>query len=129
MLAIDTNVVVRYLVDDDHAQYVRAERLVENTPVFVSNTVLLECEWVMRSGYGYEAPKFVEAIREFAGLPTVNLESPKLAATALIWHERGMDFADAMHLGRAGGCEAFVSFDKGLAKAASKLGAMHVRAP
>jgi predicted nucleic-acid-binding protein len=77
MLAIDTNVVVRYLVDDDHAQYVRAEQLVENTPVFVSNTVLLECEWVLRSGYGYEAQKFVEAIREFAGLPTVNFENPK----------------------------------------------------
>ena len=73
---------------------------------------------VLRSGYGYEAPKFVEAIREFAGLPTVNLENPKLAAIALTWHERGMDFADAMHLGRAEGCEAFVSFDKGLAKAA-----------
>ena len=98
MLAIDTNVVVRYLVDDDHDQYVRAEQLIENTTVFVANTVLLECEWVLRSGYGYEAPKFVEAIREFAGLPTVNLESPKLAATTLAWHERGMDFADAMHL-------------------------------
>jgi predicted nucleic-acid-binding protein len=129
MLAIDTNVVVRYLVDDDHDQYVRAEQLIENATVFVANTVLLECEWVLRSGYGYEAPKFVEAIREFAGLPTVNLESPKLAATALIWHEQGMDFADTMHLSRSESCDAFVSFDKGLAKVAAKVGATKVRAP
>jgi predicted nucleic-acid-binding protein len=129
MLAIDTNVVVRYLVDDDHDQYVRAEQLVENATVFVANTVLLECEWVLRSGYGYEAAKFVEAIREFAGLPTVNLESPKLAATALAWHERGMDFADAMHLSRSEDCEAFLSFDKRLAKAAAKVRAMEVREP
>jgi len=54
---------------------------------------------------------------------------PQLAVAALEWHEQGMDFADAMHLGRAEGCEAFVSFDKGLAKAAAKLGAIEVRAP
>jgi predicted nucleic-acid-binding protein len=52
-----------------------------------------------------------------------------LVATALSWHESGMDFADAMHLGRAEGCEAFVSFDKGLAKTAAKVSRMPVRAP
>jgi hypothetical protein len=40
-----------------------------------------------------------------------------------------MDFADAMHLSRFEGCDAFVSFDKGLAKSAAKVGAMDVRAP
>ena len=104
MLAIDTNAVVRYLVDDDHAQYVRAERLVENAPVFVSNTVLLECEWVLRSAYGVEPRDFIEAVRDFAGLPNVTFEDPELAATALDWHEKGMDFADALHIlvGRTG---------------------------
>src|ERR1700735_56802 len=112
MLAIDPNVVVRSLVDDDHDQYVRAEQLVENATIFVANTVLLECEWVLRSGYGYEPLKLVEAIRACAGLPSVTHESPKRAATALAWHEWGMDYADAMHLSRSEDCEAFLSFDK-----------------
>jgi predicted nucleic-acid-binding protein len=129
VLAIDTNVIVRYLVDDDHEQFGQADRLIRTSPIFVSNTVLLECEWVLRSGYGYRADEFVRALRGFAGLPTVTLESPKLAATALEWHENGMDFADALHLRRAEGCEAFVSFDKRLAKAASKLSGMKVRSP
>lgn len=129
MLAIDTNVIVRLVVDDDHEQFVRANGMIANHPVFVSNTVLLECEWVLRSAYGLEPSDFVEAVRDFAGLANVTLEDPKLAATALDWHEKGMDFADAMHLGRAEGLEAFVSFDKGLAKAAARLGAMDVRTP
>jgi predicted nucleic-acid-binding protein len=43
--------------------------------------------------------------------------------------KRGMDFTDAMHLGRATGCDAFVSFDKALAKAGGKVAATKVREP
>jgi predicted nucleic-acid-binding protein len=129
VLAIDTNVIVRLVVDDDHEQFLRANRLISNHPVFVSITVLLECEWVLRSAYGLGVSDFVDTFRDFAGLANVTLEDPKLAATALNWHEKGMDFADAMHLGRAEGLEAFVSFDKWLAKAAGKASAIEVRAP
>jgi predicted nucleic-acid-binding protein len=79
--------------------------------------------------YGLGVSDFVDAFRDFAGLANVTLEDPKLAATALNWHEKRMDFADAMRLGRAEGLEAFVSFDKGLAKAAGKVGAIEVRSP
>ena len=129
MLAIDTNIVVRLIVDDDHEQCLRAKDLITNYPVFVSNTVLLECEWVLRSAYGLDPSDFIEAFRDFFGIANVNLEDPRLVATALSWHESGMDFADAMHLGRAEGCEAFVSFDKGLAKTAANVSRMRVRAP
>lgn len=129
VLAIDTNVVVRYLVDDDHEQFRKVESLIRGTPVFVANTVVLECEWVMRTGYGYSRREFIDAIQDFAGLPNVELENPRLVATALVWHADGMDFADALHLGQAAECDAFVSFDKRLAKAAAKAGAPKVRAP
>ena len=129
MLAIDTNVAVRYLVDDDHTQFLAARRLVESAPVFLSSTVMLELEWVLRSGYGYRPNEFATALRAFAGLPTVTLENPHLAATALGWHERGMDFADALHLAGASGCEAFMTFDPRLANAAAKVDAIPVRAP
>lgn len=59
----------------------------------------------------------------------MTLENPRLAATALDWHERGMDFADAIHLAGASGCEAFMTFDRGLANAAAKIEAIPVRAP
>jgi len=129
VLAIDANVIVRLLVRHDDEQLRRAKSLLATSDVFVANTVMLECEWVLRSAYGFDAASFVKGFRGFAGLANVSLEDPQLAVAALVWHEQGMDFADAMHLGRAEGCEAFVSFDNGLAKAAAKLGAIEVRAP
>jgi len=129
VLAIDTNLVVRLLVRHDDEQLRRAKSLLASSEVFVANTVMLECEWVLRSAYKFDAASFVKGFRSFAGLANVKLEDPRLAVAALEWHEQGMDFADAMHLARAEGCEAFVSFDKGLAKAAAKVGAMEVRAP
>jgi predicted nucleic-acid-binding protein len=129
VLAIDTNVIVRLLVRHDDEQSRRAKSLLASSEVFVANTVMLECERVLRSAYGFDAASFVKAFRGFAGLANVSLEDPQLAVAALEWHEQGMDFADAMHLARAEGCEVFVSFHKGLEKAAGKVGATEVRAP
>ena len=78
---------------------------------------------------GFDAARFVKGFRGFAGLRTSRSKTRSSRSTALEWHEKGMDFADAMHLGRAEGCEAFLSFDKRLAKAAAKVGAMEVREP
>jgi predicted nucleic acid-binding protein len=129
MLAIDTNVIVRYLTGDHPEQAARARALIESEDVFVATTVLLETEWVLRSVYGYAAENLARAFRAFAGLPGVTLEDPALIARALEWMERGMDFADALHLTKADDCEAFVSFDRRLAAAAARLGAPRVRAP
>jgi predicted nucleic-acid-binding protein len=91
--------------------------------------LLLECEWVLRGGYGFDARAFVEAIRAVAGLPTVALENPQRIAAAPTWRERGMDFADALHLAGTAACDAFLTFDRRLAKAATRLGAGTARAP
>ena len=53
MIAIDTNLVVRYLSGDHPEQSARARALVDQNPVFVGLTVVLEVEWVLRSAYGY----------------------------------------------------------------------------
>lgn len=129
MLAIDANVVVRYLTGDDPDQAARARALVDGHPVFVGDTVALECDWVLRSAYGYDAPRVSGALRAFAGLPTVTMESPARMARALELAEQGMDFADALHLARADRCEAFVTFDRRLEKAARALGEDAVRTP
>jgi predicted nucleic acid-binding protein len=92
-------------------------------------TVLLEAEWVLRSVYGFARARLAEALRGFAGLPRVTLEDAALAAKALGWMGRGLDFADALHLARADGCDAFISFDQRFAAAANLLSEVKVRMP
>ena len=129
MFAIDTNLIVRYLTGDDPEQSAKAKSLIDGENVFVCTTVLMETEWVLRSVYGFAAAQLAQALRAFAGLPRVTLEDANLAARALDRMERGMDFADALHLTKADGCEAFLSFDRRFARAANRLGAVKVRAP
>ena len=129
MLAVDTNVVVRYLTRDDAEQFAKASALIASDDVYVCTTVLLETEWVLRRGYRFSRDQIVSALTAFAGLPHVTLEDPALAAKALDWTRRGLDFADALHLAKAGDCEAFISFDQRLAAAANALSELKVRAP
>ena len=127
MLAIDTNLIVRYLTGDHVAQSARARALIDGESVFAAVTVLFEVEWVLRSAYGYQAADIVHALRVFAGLPTVTVEDGAMVAAALDLAETGMDFADALHLTRSGHCEAFLTFDRKLIKAAKAAGRAGVR--
>ena len=129
MLAVDTNVIVRYLTRDDAEQFAKASALIRSEDVYVCTTVLLETEWVLRRGYRFSRERIIAALGAFAGLPRVALEDAALAAKALGWMERGMDFADALHLAKAAGCEAFVSFDQRFAAVANALGEVKARAP
>jgi predicted nucleic acid-binding protein len=129
MLAIDTNVIVRYLTGDHPKQSAKARELIRAEEVFVGITVLLETEWVLRSVYGFAADKLAKALRAFAGLPHVVIEDAALAAQALDWMEAGLDFADALHLAKAQQCDALVSFDQRFARQANRLATIKVRAP
>lgn len=129
MLAIDTNIVVRYLTGDEPDQAARARALVDGHGVFLSDMVALECDWVLRSAYGYRQDRVAAALRAFAGLPMVTVESPARLARALDMAEQGMDFAGALHLTRADRGEGFVTFDRRLVKVAGSLGEASVRAP
>jgi predicted nucleic acid-binding protein len=129
MLAIDTNIVVRFLTRDHPTQSARAKSLIDAQPVFVALTVFLEAEWVLRSAYGFEASQVVQALRAFAGLPNVTAQDEAVLARALAWAESGMDFADALHLAQAGECDAFASFDARLVQAAKQAGVDGVQIP
>jgi predicted nucleic acid-binding protein len=129
MLAVDTNLIVRYLTGDHPKQSAKARAVIDGEDVFVSTTVVLETEWVLRSVYGYDARQVCAALRAFAGLPHVSLEDPALVATALDRAAQGLDFADALHLGRAQGCDAFVTFDQLFIRAAQAAGFRNVRTP
>src|SRR5579872_4774392 len=110
MLAVDTNLVIRYLTIDNPRESAQARKLIDHEDVFVASTVLLESEWVLRSVYAYTTLPLIQALRAFAGLAHVTLEDPATVAQAFDWAEGGMDFADALHLAKAGGCDAMVSF-------------------
>ena len=129
MIAIDTNVVVRYLVADEPHQFERATALIERQPVFLCTTVILEAEWVLRAIYHLDRSAILRGLRAFAALPTVGVEDRFVLSQALDWADQGMDFADALHLGSAGECEFFASFDRDLAKTATNLGALTVASP
>ncbi|GLQ77968.1 DNA-binding protein [Mesorhizobium huakuii] len=122
MLAIDTNVVVRYLTNDHPDQSPRARRVIDDRPVFVAVTVVLEVEWVLRSAYGYDQAAIVRALRAFGGLPTVEIEDAAMVSSALDLVETGVDFANALHLGKSAHCTGFATFDRQLIKTAQAAG-------
>lgn len=119
MRAVDTNVVIRYLTGDDQVQAVKAKAVFDGGDIFISTTVLLETEWVLRSSYGFTANEVSTALRALAGLPDIRIESPSVLHEALDRVDDGMDFADALHLGAASQCEAFLTFDQRLIKLAA----------
>ena len=129
MISIDANVLVRFVVNDDREQARRARALIASHDVFVPTSVLLETEWVLGSNYKITGREMFGTLRAFLSLPRVFAEDEKAARSALDWAEQGMDFADALHLARSTGCEAFASFDRGLRRTAAKVGALTVRAP
>ena len=123
MRAVDTNVVVRLLIADNPLQTSAAERLIVEHEVLVPVTVILETEWVMRSGYAFSPAQIAAGLRRLFGLRGVTVEQSGEVARALEWLEQGMDFADALHLARTTRCEAFVTFDRKFAKRAQALAA------
>ena len=122
MLAVDTDIVVRYLTGDDALQARRARTLVDNNKIFVATTVVLESDWVLRS-YRLTRERILEQLDGFIRLPTVTMEHPMRVAKSLAWAAAGMDFADALHLAAAEDCETFATFDHNLVRAARGLGA------
>ncbi len=121
MTSVDTNVLVRFLVNDNPGQNRRARKLVESGDVRISPTVLLEAEWVLRSLYAQEAGRIHESFRRLLGLPGVLADEPQRVERALAWYDAGLDFADALHLAFAGRGTSFATFDTKLARRARKL--------
>jgi len=111
MRAVDTSVVIRFLIDDEPSQAAKAKAAVAAGNVFVSTTVMLESDWVLRHVYGLSGAEAVATLRAFAGLPGIRPESPDLILDALDHAENGIDCADALHLATAR-CETLPTLDR-----------------
>ena len=124
MAALDTNVLVRFLVQDDVAQGEAAARLIRNgvqagTPLFVPVTVLLELEWVLRSAFGFDRAGVLHAVSRLLGSFELTFESEGAVEAALgNYDRRSADFADCLHVALAAqaGEQPMWTFDKAAAK-------------
>ena len=120
MRALDTNVLVRALVQDDPAQARRAQACLSDQPVYVPVTVILELEWVLRSRYGYAPRAIADALEKLAILENAIVGDQAAVMTAARKMRQGWDFADALHHALAAGCDDFATFDSHLARRAGR---------
>ncbi|HLF96787.1 MAG TPA: type II toxin-antitoxin system VapC family toxin [Methylococcaceae bacterium] len=130
MIALDTNILARFYVDDPNDPEAIKQRPVafriftESERLFVPLTVVLELEWVLRAFYGFSNQEFVKVVNHLLGLPNIKVEEWPRIADALSLHAQGLDFADALHLVSSSHCRELLSFDdRRFARRAARLNA------
>ena len=126
MLGIDTNVLVRFLVRDDESQFEKVRKLIKREVaagrrVFISQLVLLETEWVLRSRYNLSKIEIIAAISGLLDATDVQFEDePAIEAALFVWRDNVADFADCL-IGAQNkrlGCRTTATFDARAAKLA-----------
>jgi predicted nucleic-acid-binding protein len=129
MIGLDTNVLVRYLAQDDPEQAEHATRLVEqelseDTPGFVGLIVLVETVWVLQRLYRASLEEIRETVADLLASRTLVIESRDIVARALaVSKQETCGFADALIAASAlsAGCDKVVSFDRGAVRAGMSL--------
>ena len=119
MIGIDTNVLVRYLVRDDPAQFERARRRIRREveqaePVLISLVVVLETEWVLRSRYSVSKTDMLSTWSALLDAADVAFEDEACLEECLyLWKDSNADFADCLISARYRrlGCSATATFD------------------
>ena len=124
MIGLDTNVLVRYLVQDDPSQSRKATQLItkrctRDDPGFINRIVLCELVWVLESAYGYPKDTIVVVLDKLLRTSQLKIEDVQAAWTAFRIYQKGKaDFADCLMgtTNRIGGCEWTVTFDQPASK-------------
>ena len=124
MPALDTNVVVRYIVQDDETQLAAARRLIRKSiddghALFVPITVALEIEWVLRSNFEYSKDRVMAILSNLLSAAELTFESERALEVALHLHrDSSADFADCLHIALASQARELPlwTFDKRAAK-------------
>lgn len=127
MIGVDTNVLVRFLTQDDRVQSARANELLETRcsrehPGFVAVVVVCELVWVLRGAYRYEKSSVVSVLEQLLNTVELQVECEDVVRQALsAYREGSADFADYVIAcgNQLAGCEATYSFDQKLAEHAS----------
>jgi len=126
--AIDPDVTVRLVTHDDAKQAKHAAAVFGSSLTFIPKTILLETEWVLRYGYGLHREDIALSLRGILGLSGVTAEDAVSVRRALDLFDRGLDFADTLHLAGSAEANGFTTIDSTLAKRARASGFGDVRA-
>lgn len=121
MIALDTNILAPYLLNDSPAQAKLAEQLLAGPQTCTAPiTVFLELVWVLES---CDCPRedIAQALYQLCGLEHFAPPQPETLLKALQWYASGFDFGDALHLALSGDANSLQTFDKAFAKAAAKV--------
>lgn len=125
MIGLDSNVIVRYVTQDDPVQSPQATRLFESfvpeRPGFISLVALIETVWVLRSSYDASREQIQSVVEKLLRARGIIVEQRELAWIALGAYSRGnADFGDYLieRCGRAAGCESTLTFDRQAANTA-----------
>jgi predicted nucleic-acid-binding protein len=124
MIALDTNVLVRYLVKDDANQSAQAIRFVERSlgageELFLSDVTLCEAVWVLESAYGVSKAEILATLASLVRVRQLRFRDSEVIERALTRFSAGKgDFADYViaECARSEGCDQVVTFDKALLK-------------
>jgi len=118
MRSVDTNIVLRYILNDDPAQAEVAGKILSH-PCLVGLGVLMEAAWVMRSNYGLSRSTIAAALETLVDIETVRVVDGVGVRWALDrYRDHGADLADMLHIVASKGVSSFASFEKQLAKQA-----------
>jgi predicted nucleic-acid-binding protein len=127
MRSLDTNVLARFFVEDPDDEQAARQRPAAvaalSERAYVTVTVLLEFEWVMRGFYELSPIKVAVVMRALAGIEHVTIEDRDAVLASIESLEGGLDFADALHLQRSHRASSFATFDRTLARRAAKRSA------
>lgn len=122
MIGLDTNVVVRYLVQDDPTQSPIATSLIEGLsetdPGYLSLVTMVEVYWVMCRAYKVPQPRCIELLDGLLDARELRIDRDEIVRLALAAAHGGLDFADAViaELGQAAGCDHTETFDRKAAR-------------
>src|SRR5206468_2273755 len=119
MIGLDTNILIRYLTQDDPIQSPKAteiieRRLTEAKPGFVSVIAMVESTWVLDRAYGLTAQEIAVAIERMLQIDVLIVEKEQEVFTAMVALKQGRgSFADALvaELGASAGCTHTLTFD------------------
>lgn len=129
MYAIDTNIVVRFLIQDDEPQHQIAKQIFQTQEVFISDTVILEIEWVLRYAYEFNVTEIADALRFLLNACHVYMTDKNKIFHAINWYQTGLDFGDALHLVNSQHCLQFLTFDLKFIKRSRNKGLCPVVSP
>jgi predicted nucleic-acid-binding protein len=120
MRAVDSNVLLRFLMHDDALQAQKAERLIK-TGVFAADTVMLEVEWVLRGGFELSREQVGGLLDALVRMPNIDFADRAAIEEAVLLYRKGLDFGDAMHAATSfAHAKNLRTFDKSFVKDAKR---------